>query len=100
MSCVWLHWGDLICWPCRVDLRDVKVVTKLGSTVDDSEMIDGMIFDHKPSKVCPSWARLALLRLPRLLAAGTSAHQQPGARVPLRRQGLDTDQPPTMLTSL
>ena len=36
---------------CRVDLRDVKVVTKLGGTVDDSEMVDGMIFDHKPSKV-------------------------------------------------
>ena len=36
-----------------MDLRDVKVVTKLGGTVDDSEMIDGMLFDHKPSKVLP-----------------------------------------------
>ena len=35
----------------------MKVVTKLGGTVDDSEMVDGMIFDHKPSKVLPQAAR-------------------------------------------
>ena len=30
-----------------LDLKDVKVVTKLGGTVDDSELVDGMVFDHK-----------------------------------------------------
>ena len=38
-----------------MDLRDIKVVNKLGGTVDDSEMVDGMIFDHKPSKVSLCW---------------------------------------------
>ena len=33
-----------------LDLRDIKVVTKLGGTVDDSELVEGMIFDHKAAK--------------------------------------------------
>ena len=33
-----------------MDLKDIKVVTKLGGTVDDSEMVDGMVFDHKAAK--------------------------------------------------
>eukprot|EP00743_Colponemidia_sp_Colp-15_P000414 GILK01000475.1.p1 GENE.GILK01000475.1~~GILK01000475.1.p1 ORF type:complete len:541 (-),score=111.00 GILK01000475.1:105-1727(-) len=34
----------------NVDLRDVKVVTKLGGTVDDTELIDGLVFtDNKAS---------------------------------------------------
>ena len=32
---------------CSLDLKDVKVVTKLGGTVDDSELLEGMVFDHK-----------------------------------------------------
>ena len=35
---------------CSLDLRDIKVVTKLGGTVDDSELVEGMIFDHKAAK--------------------------------------------------
>ena len=35
---------------CSLDLKDIKVVTKLGGTVDDSEMVDGMVFDHKAAK--------------------------------------------------
>ena len=35
---------------CSLDLRDIKVVTKLGGTVDDSEMVDGMVFDHRAAK--------------------------------------------------
>lgn len=35
---------------CSLDLRDIKVVSKLGGTIDDSEMIDGMVFDHKAAK--------------------------------------------------
>ena len=33
-----------------LDLKDVKVVTKLGGTVDDSELLEGMVFDHKAAK--------------------------------------------------
>jgi hypothetical protein len=32
---------------CRLDLRDIKVVCKVGGTMDDSELIDGMVFDQK-----------------------------------------------------
>ena len=31
-------------------MNDIKVVTKLGGTVDDSEMVDGMVFDKKAAK--------------------------------------------------
>ena len=34
----------------RLDLRDIRVVTKLGGTVDDSEMVEGMVFDQKAAK--------------------------------------------------
>ena len=32
-----------------LDLKDIKVVTKLGGTVDDSEAVPGMVFDQKAS---------------------------------------------------
>ena len=34
----------------RLDLRDIKVLTKGGGTVDDSELVDGLVFDQKASK--------------------------------------------------
>ncbi|KAA8524688.1 hypothetical protein F0562_011111 [Nyssa sinensis] len=33
--------------PDLVDLRDVKIVKKLGGTVDDTELVKGLIFDKK-----------------------------------------------------
>lgn len=35
---------------CRLDLQDIRLVTKLGGTVDDSEMVEGMVFDQKAAK--------------------------------------------------
>eukprot|EP00250_Pteridium_aquilinum_P001518 c11714_g1_i1 orf=139-1737(+) len=35
--------------PEVVDLRDIKIIKKLGGTVDDTEMIKGLIFDKKAS---------------------------------------------------
>lgn len=29
---------------CNVDLRDIKVVKKLGGTIDDTELVDGLVF--------------------------------------------------------
>lgn len=43
---------------CSLDLRDIKVVTKLGGTVDDSEYVDGMVFDHKPAKTAGGPTRI------------------------------------------
>ena len=37
--------------PETIDLRDVRVIGKLGGTIDDSEMIDGLVLDQKASKV-------------------------------------------------
>ncbi|XP_042433479.1 T-complex protein 1 subunit delta-like [Zingiber officinale] len=35
--------------PDIVDLRDVKIVKKLGGTVDDTELVKGLVFDKKVS---------------------------------------------------
>lgn len=44
---------------CRLDLNDIKIVTKLGGTVDDSEMVDGMVFDKKAAKAGGGPSRMA-----------------------------------------
>ena len=36
--------------PAAVDLRDVRVLTKVGGTIDDSRLIDGVVFDAGASK--------------------------------------------------
>lgn len=36
--------------PCRLDLRDVRVVSKVGGTLDDSELVQGTVFEQKASK--------------------------------------------------
>ncbi|PSC69071.1 T-complex 1 subunit delta [Micractinium conductrix] len=36
--------------PDLLDLKDVKVVVKSGATIDDSEMIDGLVLDLKAAK--------------------------------------------------
>ena len=33
-----------------VDLKDIKIVTKGGGTIDDTEMVKGLVFDSKASK--------------------------------------------------
>ena len=30
--------------PNNVDLRDIKIVKKLGGTIDDTELVEGIIF--------------------------------------------------------
>ncbi|CAN1344808.1 T-complex protein 1 subunit delta [Linum perenne] len=35
--------------PSMVDLKDIKIVKKLGGTVDDTEMVKGLVFDKKVS---------------------------------------------------
>ncbi|KAE9453926.1 hypothetical protein C3L33_14176, partial [Rhododendron williamsianum] len=35
--------------PDLIDLRDVKIVKKLGGTVDDTELVKGLVFDKKAS---------------------------------------------------
>ncbi|MEW5302171.1 MAG: hypothetical protein WDW36_004976 [Sanguina aurantia] len=44
--------------PNMLDLRDIRVVCKLGGTVDDSTMIDGLVFDQKVSKAAGGPARM------------------------------------------
>lgn len=36
--------------PRRLDLRDIRVLCKPGGTVDDSELVDGLVFDQKAAK--------------------------------------------------
>merc|ERR1719219_3296291 len=35
----------------NVNLKDIKIIKKLGGTVDDTELIDGMVFDQKAANV-------------------------------------------------
>ncbi|KAH9802157.1 T-complex protein 1 subunit delta [Citrus sinensis] len=37
------------CKPDLVDLRDIRIVKKLGGTVDDTELVKGLVFDKKAS---------------------------------------------------
>ena len=39
-----------MCVLCRLDLKDINVVCKVGGTVDDSELVDGLVLDQKASK--------------------------------------------------
>jgi T-complex protein 1 subunit delta len=55
MCIVWA-WNSL-------DLKDIKVVTKLGGTVDDSELVDGMVFDHKAAKTAGGPTRVENARI-------------------------------------
>ncbi len=36
---------------CRLDLRDIRVVCKVGGTIDDSELVDGCVFDQKVCRI-------------------------------------------------
>ncbi|KAG8461292.1 hypothetical protein KFE25_010479 [Diacronema lutheri] len=43
----------------NVDLRDVAIVKKLGGTIDDTELIDGLVFTQKAVKVAGGPTRVA-----------------------------------------
>lgn len=44
--------------PDFVDLRDIKIVKKLGGTVDDTTVVDGLVFDHKAQKAAGGPTRM------------------------------------------
>jgi len=44
--------------PDNLDLRDVKIVKKVGGTCDDTTMVDGLVFDHKASKAAGGPTRI------------------------------------------
>jgi chaperonin GroEL (HSP60 family) len=44
--------------PNSVDLKDIKVLKKLGGTVDDTEMINGLVFDNKASHLAGGPTRI------------------------------------------
>merc|ERR1712025_1083963 len=35
----------------NVNLKDIKIIKKLGGTIDDTELVDGLVFDHKAANV-------------------------------------------------
>lgn len=35
----------------RVDLRDVKVIERVGGTVEDTELVHGLVISHRASNV-------------------------------------------------
>jgi len=42
----------------NVDLRDIKIVTKLGGTIEDTELVDGMVLDHRISNFAEGVSRV------------------------------------------
>uniref|UniRef100_A0A7S0VJK2 T-complex protein 1 subunit delta n=1 Tax=Polytomella parva TaxID=51329 RepID=A0A7S0VJK2_9CHLO len=44
--------------PGLLDLRDIRVVCKSGGTIDDSEMVDGIVFDQKTAKTAGGPTRM------------------------------------------
>ncbi|XP_065661788.1 T-complex protein 1 subunit delta isoform X2 [Hydra vulgaris] len=47
----------------NVDLRDIKLVTKLGGTVEDTELVDGLVLDHRISHFAEGVARVEKARI-------------------------------------
>jgi len=66
--------------PESVDLRDVKVVKRLGGTVDDTEVVEGMVFDHKASKAAGGPTRVEGAKIALIQVRG--GPQQPAQRQP------------------
>ncbi|KAL6768297.1 CCT4 [Auxenochlorella protothecoides x Auxenochlorella symbiontica] len=44
--------------PEATDLRDVRLVTKVGGTIDDSEMVDGLVLDQRAAKAASGPTRI------------------------------------------
>ncbi|CAG9460412.1 unnamed protein product [Pedinophyceae sp. YPF-701] len=44
--------------PASVDLKDIRIVKRLGGTVEDSEMVDGLVFSQKAAKGAGAPSRL------------------------------------------
>mmetsp|Transcript_12516 Transcript_12516/g.26982 ORF Transcript_12516/g.26982 Transcript_12516/m.26982 type:complete len:528 (+) Transcript_12516:109-1692(+) len=44
--------------PHMLDLRDIRVVNKAGGTVDDSELVPGLVFDQKAAKTAGGPTRM------------------------------------------
>jgi len=42
----------------NVDLRDIRVVTKLGGTVEDTELVDGLVLNHRISHFAEGVSRV------------------------------------------
>ena len=42
----------------RLDLNDIRIITKSGGTIDDSEMVDGIVFDQKAAKAAGGPGRM------------------------------------------
>jgi hypothetical protein len=55
-----------------LDLKDIRVVSKVGGTIDDSELVDGMIFSQKACKAAGGptrieKAKIGLIQVPHRL---------------------------------
>lgn len=42
----------------NVDLRDIKIVTKLGGTIEDTELVDGLVLNHRISHFADGVSRV------------------------------------------
>ena len=54
----------------RLDLNDIRIVTKSGGTIDDSEMVDGIVFDQKAAKAAGGPSRMEKAKVGCGMASG------------------------------
>jgi T-complex protein 1 subunit delta len=43
---------------CRLDLRDIRVISKPGGTIDESSLVDGLVLDQKAAKAAGGKTRV------------------------------------------
>ena len=73
----------------NVNLKDIKIIKKLGGTVDDTELVDGMVFEQKAANINGpkrmEKAKIGFIQF--CVSPPQDGHGQSGGGVGLRRNG-------------
>ena len=71
----------------NVNLKDIKIIKKLGGTVDDTELVDGMVFEQKAANGPKSMEKAKIGFIQFCVSPPQDGHGQSGGGVGLRRNG-------------
>jgi T-complex protein 1 subunit delta len=58
-----------------LDLKDIRIVTKVGGTIDDSELVDGMVFAQKASKAAGGPTKVEKAKIGLIQVRYTACHR-------------------------
>ena len=71
----------------NVNLKDIKIIKKLGGTVDATELVDGMVFEQKAANGPKSMEKAKIGFIQFCVSPPQDGHGQSGGGVGLRRNG-------------